>query len=60
MNDNAPVNAVGSFWIAPYNSTYITPVCTMPSVIRLAHALGACGIAEKWANGASSNTPVLT
>ncbi|MNI68128.1 hypothetical protein D3C73_1238030 [compost metagenome] len=60
MNDNAPVSAVCSFWIAPYSSTYITPVCTMPRVTRLAHALGACGNAEKCANGASSNTPVLT
>ncbi|MCY1183662.1 hypothetical protein D3C76_1606640 [compost metagenome] len=60
MNDSAPVNAVGSFWIAPYNNTYITPVCTMPSVTRLAHSPGACGSAEKCANGASNSTPVLT
>ncbi|MNY54478.1 hypothetical protein D3C86_1903580 [compost metagenome] len=32
----------------------------MPSVTRLAHAPGACGSAEKCANGASNNTPVLT
>ena len=32
----------------------------MPSVTRLAQALGASGIAEKCANGASSNTPVQT
>ncbi|MNR68611.1 hypothetical protein D3C85_1932720 [compost metagenome] len=60
MKDSAPVSAVGSFWIAPYSSTYITPVWTMPSVTRLAHALGACGSAEKCANGASNSTPVVT
>ncbi|MNP77462.1 hypothetical protein D3C76_1748950 [compost metagenome] len=32
----------------------------MPSVTRLPHSPGACGNAEKCANGASSNTPVLT
>ena len=26
MKDSAPVSAVGSFWIAPYSSTYIRPV----------------------------------
>ncbi|MNY28261.1 hypothetical protein D3C86_1622220 [compost metagenome] len=46
--------------MAPYSNTYITPVCTMPSVTRLAHALGACGSVERFANGASNNTPVLT
>ncbi|MNP64598.1 hypothetical protein D3C76_1601060 [compost metagenome] len=32
----------------------------MPKVTRLPQALGSCGRAEKCANGASSNTPVLT
>ncbi|MNP64271.1 hypothetical protein D3C76_1597540 [compost metagenome] len=32
----------------------------MPSVTRLAHALGACGNTERFANGASNNTPVPT
>jgi hypothetical protein len=38
MNDSAPVNAVGKRWMALYSSTYIRPVCTMPSVTRLASA----------------------
>ncbi|MNG11737.1 hypothetical protein D3C84_952980 [compost metagenome] len=46
--------------MALYSNTYITPVCTTPKVNRLAQAWACCGNAEKFAQGANSNTPVLT
>ncbi|OAE14583.1 hypothetical protein A2T76_24810 [Pseudomonas brenneri] len=60
MNDNAPVNAVGSFWIAPYSSTYIRPVCTIPSVNSAAQAsTGAERLCHE-TSGTNSTAPVLT
>src|SRR6266702_736508 len=60
MKDSAPVIAVGSFWIAPYSSTYMIPVFTMPSVTSCNQCTPVVGNASYCTNGASMTTPVVT
>ena len=57
MNDNAPVIAVGSFWMAPYSSTYMMPVLTTPSMTSSSQCAPVVGNASKRTNGASISTP---
>src|SRR4051794_36261906 len=57
MNDSAPVIEVGSFWIAPYSSTYMSPVLTTPSTTSSSHCTPVAGSASKRTSGASITTP---